>query len=349
MVAREGRPLPIAAVTRFGQVATCRVRRDRVVALAEHPDVDYISAGLRMTPSLFEICASGAHCSARTSAPTRGVGSGVALAFLDWGIDFTHRAVRDRSGRTRLQAIWDQRDDLGNNRYGYGTVYSRTQIDQALLDDQPFSSLGYAPQTGPRPSHGTHVVDIAAGSSGMRLGLAPSAELIFVHLASSSPGPGGDLGDSVRVIEALDFVIRAAGDWPLVIHMSLGTIGRQAPVELALEHLLEVPGRAVVQSAGIGPITASKNAIVAGASDAGGRPDIVAPSTLLAARSAERGTREGTAEVVAMSGSSVASAQVAGRVAAMFSAALPRRLSIFETRRRLLESRRGDHSTGGVQ
>src|SRR6185503_16665394 len=85
-------------------------------------------------------------------------------------------------------------------------------------------------------------------------GVAPNADLVFVHLASDVVAADGDLGDSVRLLEALDFVRAVAGERPFVVNQSLGrTAGSHSgtsPVEIAIDHLIEETHCAVVNSAG---------------------------------------------------------------------------------------------------
>lgn len=85
--------------------------------------------------------------------------------------------------------------------------------------------------------------------------MAPEADLVFVHLADRDTGGRADLGDSVRVLEAVDFIRRTAGTRPWVINISVGRHGGPHDgttlVELAFDELLDAaPGRFIVQSAG---------------------------------------------------------------------------------------------------
>ena len=106
-------------------------------------------------------------------------------------------------------------------------------------------------------THGTHVLDIAAGNgqAGGPVGIAPDADLIFVHLADRNTGGLANFGDSVRLLEAVDFISRTAGSQPCVINISAGRIcgpkDGTTLVERALDELLAAtPGRFVVNSAG---------------------------------------------------------------------------------------------------
>jgi subtilisin family serine protease len=192
-------------------------------------------------------------------------GRGCIVAALDFGLDFGHPNFLHPDGTTRVVSFWHQGapyDVAHPNRYGYGRVFSPDDINAALQTSDPYETLGYHPaisDTG-NGSHGTHTLDIAAGNGrapGSRVGLAPEAALIFVHLSTPRLGIVGDLGDSVRMLEALDFVHRTVGDHPCVVNIS---VGREAgshdatsPFEQAMHELLRMghgTNRAICQSAG---------------------------------------------------------------------------------------------------
>ena len=67
-------------------------------------------------------------------------------------------------------------------------------------------------------------MDIAAGNGEADgpAGIAPDADLIFVHLADRNTGGLANFGDSVRLLEAVDFISRTAGPQPCVINISAG-------------------------------------------------------------------------------------------------------------------------------
>ena len=122
-------------------------------------------------------------------------------------------AVTDRRpGGTRFFSFWDQRDQAIGPRpdpYGYGTVHDRDGIDRALQGPRPYERLGYHPaiaDPGGLGTHGTHVLDIADGNGRADgpAGIAPDADLIFVHLADRNTGGLANFGDSVRLLEAID-------------------------------------------------------------------------------------------------------------------------------------------------
>jgi hypothetical protein len=103
-------------------------------------------------------------------------------------------------------------------------------------------------------THGTHICDIAAGS-GEIPGVAPGADIIFVHLTSNDTSPLDTLGDSARVLEAARYIKDRADGRPVVLSFSMGRTGGPKDgttlVEQGLDALCaEGPGCAVVMSAG---------------------------------------------------------------------------------------------------
>jgi subtilisin family serine protease/LAS superfamily LD-carboxypeptidase LdcB len=268
----------VQIVARFGPVATCRILARDVVPVRALPEVVSFKAAHALGP--------GSGPAADATRPRAGLrptdvrrrpglaltGRDVVVAAVDWGVDVDSAAFRwpepaagpgRTAGGTRLLALWDQRDLAAGPRpepYGYGTVHDRAQIDDALRHPRPYERLGYHPAIADRSgrgTHGTHVLDIAAGNgqAGGPLGVAPEADLAFVHLADRTTGGLANLGDSVRLLEAVDFISRTAGSLPCVINISAGrTCGPKdgsTLVERALDELLAAtPGRFVVNSAG---------------------------------------------------------------------------------------------------
>ncbi len=193
-------------------------------------------------------------------------GAGVLVGVIDFGCDFAHRNFRRADGTTRLKAIWDQNAaPTATSPFGFGAVYTPAQINAALRMADPYAALGYAPPPdapSSKGTHGTHVLDIAGGNglgSGVA-GCAPQADLIFVELAADDvpwSGPetvGKSFGDSVQLLEAVQWIFDQAGSQPCVINASLGTNGGphdgSSLVEIGLDRLLkQKPGRAMVIAA----------------------------------------------------------------------------------------------------
>jgi subtilisin family serine protease len=242
-----GAAIPPAAreVARFGDIVTCRIAVRAVDAVRRDPAVRSLKASRRLGGSV-AFAAAGAHPTIRPRSPAPTAGAGVVVAVLDWGFDLTHPNLRRADGSTRVEVLWDQRRGEGLAPYGYGELLAGSELRR------------YAPWSAAGSAHGTHVADIAAGSgaiAGTAPALVPDADLVLVHLATRGTPPAGTLGDSVRLLEALDFVRRCAGERPWVANLSLGRTGGdhsgRSLVERAMDALLEErPGRAIVQSGG---------------------------------------------------------------------------------------------------
>lgn len=284
-LARPGIEIPeVRIVSRFGPIATCRIRARDVIAVRARPDVKSIKAAHGLSPG-FEP-AAGPPGPATPALPSTGAtdvrrspglaltGAGVVVACVDWGVDVDSASFRwpddpaaaggdHRAGATRFLSFWDQRDQATGPRpepYGYGAVHDREAIDRALQSTRPYAYLGYHPAIAdPKGTgtHGTRTMDIAAGNgqAGGPAGIAPDADLIFVHLADRNTGGLANFGDSVRLLEAVDFISRTAGPRPCVINISAGRIcgpkDGTTLVERAFDELLAAtPGRFVANSAG---------------------------------------------------------------------------------------------------
>ena len=248
-------PKGLRLVARFGEIATARTLRSMIGDLHRNPAIASIKAPRIYSAELEEVFDGEAveilSTDQRRPQGLEETGRGVAIAVLDWGCDFTHDDFRYENGKTRITAMWDQRGDGAANKYGYGRIHNSDAINTALQTHDAFGALDY--RFASAPQHGTHVLGIAAGNgrAGGPQGIAPEANLIFCHLGSS----GRDLGNSIELLEALDFAVMQAGDSPLVVNLS---VGRHAGphdssllVEKAIDWILtNRPGTVFAQSAG---------------------------------------------------------------------------------------------------
>lgn len=255
----------VRIISRFGPIATCRLKRNAIRRVHAEDEVQSLKAPRLLGPE--PVTEGRGHRrlvrDKRAGLEASATGAGVIVGVLDWGCDFDHPDFKSPDGSTRLLAFWDQRGRPPRgqrNKYGYGTIYSRNRIQRALRSRNPYGHLGYHPAVSDSRgsgSHGTHVMGIAAGNgrSGGPKGMAPEADLVFVHLGSTRVKALSNLGDSVGILEAVDFVSRIAGRRPWVINMSVGRHGGPHDgttlAEMAFDALLrESPGRFIVQSAG---------------------------------------------------------------------------------------------------
>jgi subtilisin family serine protease len=259
-------PLGFGVVCRFDRIYTGRFRAADAWAIRQNPNVASLKAARPIgTPELERLPEFETLINSRSQVRQRAVppytGRGSVVAALDFGLDFAHPNFRNADGSTRVLAFWNQGSgyDISHpNSYGYGRVFSREEINRALEVEDPYGALGYHPSisdTG-NGSHGTHTLDIAAGNG--RVGAASAAaeaDILFVHLSTPRLDAAGNLGDSVRLLEGLDFVSRTAGDRPWAVNLSVGrTAGSKdgtSLVEQGMHECLRMrKGRAIVQSAG---------------------------------------------------------------------------------------------------
>jgi subtilisin family serine protease len=264
-------PDHVRVVSRFGHIITVRVERSLIRAVWDSDKVVSVKAARPLLwPSPIEDTEADDEGEAEGAATDFALppdivedGTGVVVGICDWGFDFTHPNFRKPDGSTRVRALWDQRGKKGRSPdpFGYGVVHTRADIDRALAQRDPCRALNYHPalgDPGKNGSHGTHVADILAGNRrepGSVVGLASGADIVFVHLAPDRLAGLANFGDSVRLLEGLDFIRREAGNDPCVLHLSAGKTGGakrgETPFEQAVDAmLLERPGIALVQSAG---------------------------------------------------------------------------------------------------
>ncbi len=260
-------PPGLRIVARLGPIATARIARSQIWQIYGHPAIASVKAprwlvseyGAFVDEQDAENVAV-ADTDRRRPEGLSETGRGTVIGVVDFGCDFAHPDVVAANGDSRLLALWDQRSTTSDgNRYGYGRVLRRTELTKAIRADDPYAAAGYHPsRSDPGPgAHGTHVLSIAAGNGrgGGPAGIAPEADLVFVHLGQPGWEKNGPLGDSGNLLEAIDFIVAEAGDRPLVINMS---IGRHAGphdgttlIEQALDWLVRSrDGTAAVQSTG---------------------------------------------------------------------------------------------------
>jgi subtilisin family serine protease len=245
-------------------LVTARIPVARIEAVRAQPCVKSLKASQPLRRSLaattLEMGTRKADYPAQTK-PDGGVG--VVVGIVDYGCDFAHENFRNADGSTRLLAIWDQYASGSSGPFGYGKAYTTADINAALKKANPYAALGYGPPVEEVDgTHGTHVMDIAAGNGrGTNTpGNAPKADLIFVEISTTDiEQTVGDVarqsfGDSVQMLEAVKFIFDQAGDRPCVVNVSLGTNGGPHDgttlVEQGLDALIHAkPNRAVVIAA----------------------------------------------------------------------------------------------------
>jgi len=245
-------------------IVTGRVPIQRIEAVRAEPTIVSLKASQPVGPTLSATIQSmlvSDQALPANAAPDGG--RDVVIGIVDFGCDFAHRNFRDQNGNSRLLALWHQNGAARpDSPFGYGRKYTAAEIDAALPAPNPYTALGYGPAEALDGTHGTHVMDIAAGNGlgSTQAGVAPKAGIVFVEAATSdlaSEGPATvnqAFGDSVQLLEAVRFIFDTAGDKPCVCNLSLGTNGGPhdgtSLVEQGLDAIVrEKPNRAVVIAA----------------------------------------------------------------------------------------------------
>jgi subtilisin family serine protease len=268
-----GQKVPGLDVARTaGDLVTGTVAIPDITRVRLHPNVVSLKAATPLHESL-GVSVPEARCDEGTlRAAFPGLspeldGSGVIVGIVDYGCDFRHGNFLTASRETRVLYLWDQREfNFLEHRpvkptasapagFGYGRELTGSMLNNALLQTNPFAAVDYELTAG---EHGTHVMDIAAGNGRetQRPGVAPGADLIFVHLDTGDISGEKSLGNSRRLIEAVDYIFAKAKELgkPAIVNLSLGTYAGPhdgtTPVEQWLDKLLEEPGRAISIAAG---------------------------------------------------------------------------------------------------
>ena len=184
-------------------------------------------------------------------------GSGVKVAVLDSGIDYTHRNLGGAGTAAAYEAAW-------GTAVGDAAQTTRDGLFPTAKVVDGFDFVGEAwPSLGDRSEdedpidlqgHGTHVADIIAGAStdGLHKGVAPGASLIAVKVCSAV----ATSCNGVALLKGMDFAMDPDGNGDLsdaadVINMSLGSSYGQIEDDLTLAASNAVAaGTVVVASAG---------------------------------------------------------------------------------------------------
>lgn len=170
-------------------------------------------------------------------------GSGVVIAFIDSGIDYTINAFRNSDGTTRIKYMYNP---------STGTLYNSEQINEALRNENPFSVINEGDYKG----HGTEVASIACAGGNINsnlYGVAPRASIISVN---STTNIDSTIVLFHTIMMGLDFLAEKQDEegFPLVVNLSFSTnYGAHTGTTLLAEYVSNFAARentSVVVSAG---------------------------------------------------------------------------------------------------
>lgn len=208
----------------LGNYATVTIKENMINRLSAYEEIEFIEKPHSLIfASDFGKTASCVEPLQQGSSPLDG--SGVLIAIVDSGIDYSHPDFIKPDNTSRILYLWDQ-TIMGSPPEGYplGTLYTQENINAALQAPNMAERMKLLPSID-TSGHGTHVAGIAAGngraSNGRITGVATGSELLIVKLGSAR---AGSFPLTTQLMQAIDFCIRTASRLlrPLVINLSFG-------------------------------------------------------------------------------------------------------------------------------
>lgn len=187
-----------------------------------------------------------------------GLGGKAVVAVIDDGIAFAHerfRALKQAKWYSRIAFLWDQSSGAAGGRYWravsgfkYGRELSARKIAKLFNDgssggvideDEVYRRATFNSVAAPL-THGTHVLDLAAGADprGGAAAQAPAIVAVQLPSAASRDTSGGWM--ALNIVDALRYIDkRVAQDAKLVINLSYGAMAGPHDGSTMIERVIE--------------------------------------------------------------------------------------------------------------
>lgn len=196
-------------------------------------------------------------------------GKDVLIGIIDTGVDYLNDEFKDRDGKTRINAIWDQTIPSNNNEnqgVPFGSIYNNDQINQAIdaakTGGNPYDIVPSKDENG----HGTNMAGIVGGTgkNPNLKGMAPDCEYVIVKLAEAkfykflySIDPQIPVYTSVTILVALKYLREFAikEEKPMVILLALGSTTGNHKGDQIIDYFIET----VSNNVGIVVVTGTGN------------------------------------------------------------------------------------------
>jgi minor extracellular serine protease Vpr len=238
---KVGDQLASAGATELGRVGTAHNAIAVSVDAAQLAAISKMPGVARITPVLtyeLDLSETVPYIGAASAQATGKDGTGVRVAVIDSGIDYTHRNLGGEGTAAAYAAAYgantaDPKNTTLDGLFptakvvgGFDFVGEQWPNGDRTEDPDPIDLEG----------HGTHVADIIAGQSrdGLHKGVAPGAKLYAVKACSAVASSC----NGVALLKAMDFSLDPNGDGDVsdhvdVINMSLGSAYGQQEDDLS--------------------------------------------------------------------------------------------------------------------
>jgi subtilisin family serine protease len=205
-----------------GRVITMLAPVEKIIDIAALPAVMYLELGGQPFEPLLNLVRPAIDFDNFRSKypPAKQDGAGVIVGIIDSGIDGSHPAFNDSSGKSRILAVWEQDDGAKGNPNSPAKQHAKDKAYAKLDYGRERTGAAVTGATDQAIGHGTHVAGIAAGAEvptngTLPRGIASSANIIAVKAIGAKHG---------NPIDGLTYIFLKAKElkMPCVVNMSFG-------------------------------------------------------------------------------------------------------------------------------